>query len=215
MRHHLYKDIHKAIRLQLSELVVQAGKTDFTDDGSKKSLRERLEGAFALLAGHASHESAFIGPVLAEVRPDVHDAIETAHEDQDVVMALLRDDLAAASDAMRGHDFVVSLSRFVGDLWMHMADEEQIVMRALWDALDDAAIVGIHQRLLASIAPREAIEAFRWMIPAMNHPERVGLIARLPAPVAPVAMDLACSTLDPAELARLQDDVTPPSKRAA
>ncbi len=224
MRHSFYRDIHKAIRLMLGELTIAVGQTDFTERESFARLLPKVDEAFGLLAGHAHHENAFIGPLLAERRPDVARAIETAHHDQDEQLATLRSALLAidcrgADATARGHAFVLELSRLVAELWSHMADEEEIVMPALWATCDDATLGEVHQRLVASIPPPEMIATMRFMIPAMNHAERVqffrGLSAGAPPPVVSALLDVARGTLPPAELARLEDALDPPSQRAA
>jgi hypothetical protein len=100
-----------------------------------------------------------------------------------------------------------------------MADEEEIVMPALWGALDEAAIVDIHHRLLASIAPPELMATMRWLIPAINHPERVELLTGVrenaPPPVFGALMAIARTYLTAVELARLDAELGPLTQRAA
>lgn len=223
-RPNLYANIHKGIRLLLSDLAHCASRTDFQDPRSVAALVERCDDAFSFLEGHAHHESAFIGPVLATARPDVHATIELAHHQQEDQLADLRRRLVALDPhrddaAPTGHRLVLALTRIVGELLDHMADEEEIVMPALWAALDDAAIDEVHQRILASIPPAEMMVSLRWMLPALNHPERVELLTgaaeHAPPPVFAAMLEIARAHLTTDDVARLEAALVPPSQRAA
>jgi len=223
MRHSFYRDIHKGIRLMVSELTVAAGSTDFANERELASLSAKVSEAFALLEGHAKHESGHIGPLLERVRPDVYAAIERAHDDQDDQLRELRTALATIEcgepDATdRGHAFVLELSRLTSEIFVHMADEEEIVMPALWAAVDDATLLEVHQRLVSSIPPAEMMGAVSIMVPGMNHPERVEFLASVqrgaPPPAFAAMLDVARARLDPVAFARLDEALTR-SQRAA
>jgi hypothetical protein len=223
-RLNLYAGIHKAIRSMLNDLVARAGHTEWNSRESIASLVESCDAAFAILNDHAHHENTFIGPALAERCRDVYVQISSAHHTQDNQLVELRAQLVAIdprSDeaAAEGHGFVVSLARVVGEFYTHMSDEEEIAMPALREAYDEAALVDIHQRLLASIPPPAMIATMRWMIPAMNHFERVELLSDIqrnaPPPVLGALLEIARVRLTPSELTRLEADLVPPSQRAA
>lgn len=81
-------------------------------------------------------------------------------------------------------------------------------MPALWEKLDDAAIMEVHERIVASIPPEKMERFLRWMLPAMNLAERVrmlgGMRANAPRPVFDFVRGLAGSILTPEEDAALE-----------
>ena len=84
---------------------------------------------------------------------------------------------------------MVALSRFQGELLLHMADEEESAQPALWAALDDASPswAHVHGAMVASIPPPEKAQALAWMLPAMNAPDRAALLRNPLRASAPAA----------------------------
>ena len=58
-----------------------------------------------------------------------------------------------------------------------MADEEERLMPARWEAFDDEALRRVHRALLDGVRPAEKLAAMRFMLPAMNAAERAELLA--------------------------------------
>jgi len=207
-RHSLYKEIHKGLRSLLLALVETAGRTDFRDETSLGSLRAAVRSGFLLLESHAHHENTFIGPELDRRLPDLGRSVSAAHDSHGPEMTRLLamlDSISTADEAAapRGHAFVVSLSKLAAELTLHMAEEEELVMPALWEVATDAEIAEIEQRLVASIPPEEMDSYLRWMIPAMNTPERVGMLSGMragaPKEVFEGVRSLARSVLSPTD----------------
>jgi hypothetical protein len=203
-----YREVHKGIRSMLLDLVVRSGRVDWTDQLEATTFRQDLQSVFALLSSHAHHESEFITPLLVKYAKPVAEILEGAHHEQETQL----DSLLAAAHAIesvrpdapvKGHAFVVRLSRIVGEMLVHMADEEDVAMAALWEALDDAAIEAVHQQLVASIAPDKMVAFLRWMIPAMNGEERAAMLgdmrAAAPEPVYIAVRGVAREVLSSAD----------------
>jgi hypothetical protein len=212
-RYNFYREVHKGIRALLGSLVEQAGRTDFRNGGEVADLRRATAEAFGLLEEHARVEARFVAPLLRAHAPEVGEALDGDHEDQKRVMAglvagLEAVDAADPSAAARGHAFVVALSRFAGELLVHMADEEERALPGLWTGLDDASLQRMHQELLASLPPDEMTRNLTWMLPAMNATERLDMVTRARATAPPEAfrslMGLARRVLPPAAWKRLE-----------
>lgn len=187
-----YRDVHKGIRSFLLDLTVAAGRLEWNDAAQVAIFREQAELTFRLLSGHAHHENEYVAPLLDEAAPHVARILGDNHQDQEVTLDRLQNQLRAincSSDeaAIAGHRFVVAISRFAGESLVHMADEEEIAMPAIWGAFDDATILRTHNALVGSIAPDEMAAVLRWMLPAMNATERVqmleGIRSTAPQPV--------------------------------
>jgi hypothetical protein len=207
-RHSLYREIHKGLRSLLLGLVEHAGRTSFSDASEVASLNERVRACFRLLELHAHHENTFIGPELERRLPELARHIGTAHESHEPQMSGLLEllDSIAAGDGNapgQGHAFVVALSKLAAELMLHMAEEEELVMPALWRVATDDELIEIEQRLVGSIPSDEMESYLRWMIPAMNTPERIAMLRSMRAGAPEVVFagvrELARTILSPAE----------------
>ena len=178
-RPNFYRTVHKGIRAMLFDIVVRAGRTDWDDTVAVATLRVDVQNAFAKLASHAEHENNAVAPLLEKAAVSVARLIGGAHDDQDVQLQRLLLLLDSVDGDARGHEFVVALSRFVGESLVHMADEEEQAMPALWRAFDDAQLLGAHQKIMAAIPP-DAMESWmRWIVPSINRSERLMLMGQL------------------------------------
>ena len=198
------------------ELVAAAGRTDFRSGDEVEALRRRVDEAFGLFEAHAEHENAFIVPLLRVCAPDIASDCAADHRAQALRLRDLRSALALAADAgpsapALGHAFVVGLSRFHGEMLVHMADEEERLMPALWAAFDDEALLRVHRALLESLPPAEKVEAMRWMLPALSPVERADLLAGVRASAPPAAYDailrVARESLSAEEWRRLESEM--------
>lgn len=185
-RHNFYKLVHKGIRALLADLVDDAGRTNFADVDSLGALRASVSSGFALLESHAHHENVYIGPTLERFVPDLARRIGGTHDAHEPEMggllAMLDSiDPVHPGAAMSGHRFVVALSKLSAELMLHMAEEEEVVMPALWEVLTDEQLIAIEQRLVANVPPERMAQFLNWMIPSMNTPERVNMLSSMRA----------------------------------
>jgi hypothetical protein len=142
---------------------------------------------------------------------------EADHRAQELRLRDLRTSLAraAASGPMApalGHAFVLGLSRFHGELLVHMADEEDRLMPALWATFDDEALRRVHQALLESLSPTAKLASVRLMLPALAAAERAELLASVRDSVPPAAFEaiaqVAREVLPREEWARLESELS-------
>jgi hypothetical protein len=189
-RFSFYREIHKAIRAMLLDAVTESGRLDWTDGTAAASFRRNLENVFVLLAAHAEHEEEFIAPLLEKSAISVAHLVARTHRHHDVALRHLLAQLEAidsnAPDAeAKGHEFVVALSRFAGETLIHMAEEEEEAMPALWRVYTDGQLLDVGLRLIGSIAPDERAGWLPWQRASFNHKELVKLetiAAELAAP---------------------------------
>ncbi|MBV9476396.1 MAG: hemerythrin domain-containing protein [Acidobacteria bacterium] len=207
-RYDLYRNIHKGIRVMLFDLIQKAGRVDFRDLPAVARLRADTKEVFELLEGHAHKEDLFVMPLVRLHAPDVARSFDEQHEDQEarlpgLLAALEMLDTSAPDAPRRGHAFVVQLSRIAGELLTHMADEETKINAVLWIALTDDELAEVEQRIVGSIAPEMMGRFARWILPALNTPERVEFFAKArataPAPAFQFLRGLAKQVLSPAD----------------
>ena len=168
----LYRDIHKGLRGLLLDLNHKAGRLDFSDGHSANQFRADARAAFRLLEGHAENETTFVAPLIEKHAPHLARRIEQTHDHHELAMHELTRDLDSLD-----HDWVVRLSQFTGEAFLHMAEEEQEIMPALWERMTDEELIDVEQRLVASIPPDKLGAYLSWMLPAMSAPERVSMLA--------------------------------------
>jgi hypothetical protein len=211
-RHSFFKEVHKGIRAAAADLLARAGRTDFADADGVSALQQRVEETFALIEAHARTEETFLLPLLRICAPDVAADSEADHRSQSLRLRDLRSALALAAaggtPAQRsGHAFFVALSRFHGEMLVHMAEEEERQMPALWAAFDDAALRRVHRAVLDELPDAEKVATVRWMLLALNRRERAALFARAaaedPSPYDSMVR-LAREVLSAAEWERLE-----------
>ena len=99
------------------------------------------------------------------------------------------------------------LALFVAENFEHVHNEETAGNALLWATHTDAELMAIHGALLASIKPQEMAVALRWMIPALNHAERVAMLRGMrhdaPAPVFQSVLRIAREHLAPRDWEKL------------
>jgi Hemerythrin HHE cation binding domain len=204
----LYRNVHKGIRVMLFDLVRKSGRTNFRDRDAVARLTADVRDIFELLESHAHTEDTFVMPLLRKHAPELATAFDAEHEDQEarlpgLLAALERIDSSAPAAERQGHLFCVQLSRIAGELLTHMADEELEINTALWRAMSDAELLEVEHRLVASIPPEKMGRYLTWMLPSMNHTERVKFLGVLPPPVFAFVRELAKQVLEPADEAML------------
>ncbi len=217
-RHSFFRQIHKGIRAVASALEAEAGRTDFRSREEVQALQRKVDEAFSVFESHAEHESEHFLPLLRVCAPHVAADCEADHRAQELRLRDLRTALSRAAAGggkavALGHAFVLGLSRFHGEMLVHMADEEERLMPALWAAFDDDALLRVHRVLLESLSPAEKLASMRWMLPALAAAERVALLAGLresaPRSAFEAIARVAREVLPREEWARLESDLAP------
>jgi len=190
-RPNLYSGVHKGLRLFMSETLATLGRTDPADREELERALDQVRDLLAIASSHLRHENDFMHPALeacahgASYRTaDEHDehleAIEALHRDLAQAHASTGALVAPAVDALYRR-----LARFVAENFEHMEVEETHNMAILWDALDDAQLRSIHDELVAAIEPQEMAVYLRWILPAVSHPERLGMLEGMRASAPP------------------------------
>jgi hypothetical protein len=216
----LYAGIHKALRLFMTRTLTQVGSTDPADAAELAASIRQVEGLLAICESHLKHENLFVHQALERARPGSAARITAEHVHHEESIADLRD-LAAlvahSAEAARAASLrrlYHALALFVADNLQHMHVEETAHNAVLWAAYSDAELMAIEQAIVASIPPAEMAEALRWFMPALNAPERAGMLAGMREAAPPQAfvgaLAIAEATLAEADFAKLRRDLDRP-----
>ena len=209
----LYRPIHKALRLYMSQLLHRVGALDHEDPEELDDTLMRTQRMLNQFAAHLAHENAFLHPAIqgATGAADLRTARD--HDDHCRAIAALRDRVLTLRTCPAQDRAAVALclyrelALFVADNLQHMQTEEAENNAALWRKLDDAALHALHARLLAHVAPEILEDALPWFVRALNPRELAelfsGMRATAPAPAFRAALELARATLDDTRFSKL------------
>jgi hypothetical protein len=207
-RYNMYGFIHKALRSFMSDTLLRLGRLDVADAAQTDAALAQARELLALCRSHLEHENRFVHPALEACEPGSASRIagEHVHHEEDIALLLgqvdaveaARRDAAAceaAADRLYRH-----MAVFVGDNFAHMDYEEREHNATLWTHYSDAQLHAIEGAIVASLTPATSAASMRWMLPAINHGERVqllrGMRANAPAPVFDGTLALARERLE-------------------
>jgi len=195
-----YRFIHKALRALMMRTLQQTATLDAGDAGERVALLAAVEELLQVCSDHLTHENNFFHAPLRERAPRAVMPFDDDHEGHVAAIAALRrrvDRVAAGGPAVRAEAYALflELSRFVADNLEHMAEEETLLTRALWQHFSDAEILALEDRLRATFTPQESSYYLRWMVRGLNHAELAELVAGARAGMPPPVFDGLCTML--------------------
>src|SRR4051794_38262101 len=178
----LYRDIHKAIRVELFAVTTDAGRLDPSDGPGRMALAAHVDSVVQFLVDHAEHEDGAVQPVLEVELPRLAEQVAREHHALESRMLELRALGAAAvaapvSEARNQvHRLYRELASFTSDYLAHQDIEERVIMPALEAAIGWEQCVAIHQQIVGAIPAAEMAKVLALMIPAMNLDDRSDLL---------------------------------------
>lgn len=205
-RHNIYALIHKALRLAMTDTLAAVGRVDASDPQEVSETIVRVRDLMRFCRMHLDAEETFVHPAIEARRPGASARTAAEHVEHLASIAALErgvDAFARApADERAGEAFALygELARFVGENFVHMAEEERENNGALWAAYRDDELVALENAIKAHHTPEQMTAALRWMLPAMTPAERAGLVATLrkvaPPPVLEGVVALARAHVD-------------------
>lgn len=203
----LYRDIHKGIRGELFNMVLDAGRVDPHDDLEAAALADQIRQTVQLLVDHAEHEDIAIQPALDLHAPALAERVAADHVDlehrMDWLLELSDEARRAATRRAPLHELYVELASFTSAYLLHQDLEERQVSQALESALGFEGLLGIHIAIVGNMAPQKMIAGLAAMLPVMNVDDRTELLGGMKATAPAEAFDgvwsLTKSVLTPAD----------------
>ncbi|TFZ04950.1 hemerythrin domain-containing protein [Ramlibacter rhizophilus] len=212
-RHDCYAGIHKALRLGVCRTLLQVGSADPQDPAETAAAAQAVRHLVAMSHAHLHKEDQFMHPLLEAALPGStrHAQDEHQHHTESLDrLAALADRVEQAPVAQRAAALArlyQALAVFASEDFAHMHREETEHNAVLWAHYTDDELLDVERRIVAAIAPLEAMQLLQWFMPAFNAPERAGMLggmrANAPAPVFDAACAVANHSLTQADWSKL------------
>lgn len=201
VRYDVFSQAHKGLRYAINSLQFRAGSMDFDNDDTLKSFAKELNILWKLLDVHAEGEDKFILPMLKSVDEQTFKNLEKEHEKFLPIMDELKGDIDKIVEINTGDRYEMSvafgkkLNDFIAHYYVHLQSEELLAMPILWDNYDDVDLM-IALAKFPKVTPPHITSYFaKYMLPSVNHQERVSFLAGIkknaPAPVFDLFNNLA------------------------
>lgn len=224
-RYNIYANIHKALRAAMSEALVGVGRLDADDDIQVAAVLEQVRALHSFLAVHLDHENRFLHTAMEARQPGSSGDTAREHAEHECALRSLQRavEAVANSPAPARAAAVLQLYRqlalLVAENIEHMNLEETQNHAVLCANYTDAEVRAIEVALVAALSPESAAMSLRWMIPAVNHAERVALFHGIqesaPTPVFEGALAIAKSYLSGRDWDKLNHALALPHSSAA
>ncbi|MFN0183684.1 MAG: hemerythrin domain-containing protein [Aquabacterium sp.] len=209
-RFDLYAAIHKALRLAMADTLARLGSLDVADTGPCQGTAAQVQSLLDMCRGHLQKEERYVHPLIEARCAGRSLRIAAEHVEHQAAIDALEAGLVAfrcAPSAVAGHRLYRRLAVFVAENLAHMEYEESVHNEALWASCTDEDLLAVHDAILAGLEPAEAGEVLHWMLPALSHEERAGMLAGMramaPPPAFEGAVQLARQRLSAGEWAKL------------
>lgn len=189
----------------MADTLVALGRVDSTEDCEMRDVLARVEDVLRLCEGHAQRETEIVTRAIEARRPGATERFTVDHDLLADIIEQLRE-LAARRDPSLYSRF----SAFVAEMLAHMAREEWEGEGVLREAFDAAERAQLQRQMDAALATSKGMPTLRWMIPAMTHAERAGLlesIRDIDVVAFGAALALARAHLGAREFARLDSEL--------
>lgn len=207
----LYASVHKGLRAFMADTLAKVGRIDADDAEDVAAGLAQVRDLLLVCRVHLTDENLFIHQAI-EARcagASAKIALEHVHHEEslEALAALVRQTEEATAKAPLVERLYRALAIFVAENLEHMHVEETEHNAALWAAYSDTELLEIEHAIIAWVPP-EAMPIFlRWMIPAMSHPQRVGMLGGMKQSAPPEAfagvLATARATLSARDFAKL------------
>lgn len=179
-RFNAFNQIHKALRALLYDTAITLQRTDFTEEKEAAIAVQKVEQVNFLFHQHAHHEDHFILPIIKRYSPALSEEFEKEHEKDESLSHRLSSLLMVYSHAVSnnerrdaGYSICQAFNEFTAFNLYHMNKEEEKINAILWEYYNDAEIVAINQRIVASIPQDEMAVSSKWMMRGLSNLEIV------------------------------------------
>ena len=184
-RHNFYHAIHKALRLGHCRMLPALGSLDYRDRAKTEAVMADLRGLLSVARGHLEGENREIHAALEERAPGASAHAADNHDSHEASFAEIEELIRAVEQAdvpqreLAGRRLYRRYAVFAAHDLEHMNVEETELLTALHEAFTDAELKAMEGRIIAAVPPEKMMAVMKLMAPALNHAERVELLAKM------------------------------------
>lgn len=210
---------HKALRNALSQLSLLAGNTDYSEPGAISTMYQLGKEVLLLLNTHANDENEVNLKHLETKVPGAshHDIRE--HEQLHIMQLELEKMLDRINEEIRGTNgtidlpekFYSSLTDFHSVYLAHMAEEERVTQRMMWENFSDEELAAQRAEIIKSLPAETLLLWFKYAAPALTHTERINLFGGFrkaaPAELFERTKNVLKKVLEPGKFEKLMESI--------
>jgi hypothetical protein len=196
-----YLEIHKGIRRELCNWIIELGRLDGSNDVDVLKARSDFSTIEIILQTHASVEEEHFHPLLLACDENLVADLEREHKQCDL---LLSEAIEAFDMLCEGgtndhpvwelqRDLCLKFAKFTGRYLVHLDNEESNASSVLWKNYSDEEILGLIMKVRGSTPPEIMAKFLTMMIPAVNVDERVAMFTAMKASAPQPAFEGACA----------------------
>jgi hypothetical protein len=181
-RFDMYTTIHKALRALMTDTLLAVGRVDPTDGYQVLEAGLKVRTLLDICRDHLHHENQILHPAMDARRPgsacvtsSQHVQHEEAFEKLEALVQTL-DRSAGAARKTAVLNLYRALALFVAENFEHMQTEEVENNAVLWSAYSDAELIALHDEILSAVRPERMTVYSRWILPNINHAERLDVL---------------------------------------
>lgn len=215
-RYDVYRPVHKGLRLLMTEIMYELGKSDVINLTELNSLEEKLQYLWDILKAHAEGEEEFLFPHLEKENKSIFTKLKLAHDKSHEQIEILRNRFREIKGADIGYDekaeqmseFTRQYNSFLSQYFSHLQDEELEANPILWKVLSDDELMVIVPKIASKTSPEIMQYFMSYFIRAINHTERLGLLMgmrkNVPEPVYKGILNITKASLEEPDWQRLK-----------
>ncbi len=187
----LYTGIHRAMRACMADTLTRVGCLDPQDPEELQDTLRRLDALLHLCRSHLEQENEHLHTAIEARRPGATQRMADDHADHVEVIAALQeqaDRLRREPGELAALRLYRHLALFVAENFSHMHHEETAHNAQLWALYGDDELLGIEQRLIASVSPATRAIVMPWFLRALPPAQRAAMLRGMEAAMPPEAM---------------------------
>lgn len=182
-RFKVYDTPHKGLRNAIAQFEMLAGSADYSSALEIERLYMLGREVFGLLAIHAEDEDRVTLAELATRCPGCSDHDMEDHRRLESEQRILEELLGHVFSKSKKGELVLDMgshlyfgvSKFHGTYLLHIAEEETVTQCLLWEHFTDEELAEHHDRIMQRNPPTTLLAWFKFVLPAQNQQERIGL----------------------------------------
>jgi hypothetical protein len=198
---------HKGLRNALGQLLLLAGKTDFSNKTSVQKLQALGTEVFHLLKDHTATENQFVLAPLAKRNAEFTNHYLEEHSEIDEQELALANRLFAFDGSQsneEGHLFYLDLCDFQSNYLKHINEEDRLLETEMHNQFTDEELIG-HQIEIMQAMPFDTLLLwFKYIVPARRVDENAQVLTSFkqnaPAEAFEAVLAIIASQLDAEEL---------------